>query len=88
MEITVHLPDDIAQHADPAREALEAFVIEGYKSEVLSQHQAAALLGMGRLEFEGFLKERGVMEHAYDIDQLEEDLQSLAKLGLFHRNVA
>jgi hypothetical protein len=29
MQITVELPDDIAQHSNPAREALEALAIEG-----------------------------------------------------------
>jgi len=29
MQITVQLPDDLAQRPDPAREALEAFAIEG-----------------------------------------------------------
>jgi hypothetical protein len=36
MEITLKLPDDLAQHADPAREALEALVIEGYRSGALA----------------------------------------------------
>jgi hypothetical protein len=36
MQITVQLPDDLAQHPNAAREALEAFAIEGYRSGVLS----------------------------------------------------
>lgn len=36
MEITVDLPGDIAQGPDPAREALEALVIEGYRSGALT----------------------------------------------------
>jgi hypothetical protein len=30
MQITVELPEDIARHPDPGREALQALVIEGY----------------------------------------------------------
>jgi len=45
MEITVKLPDDVAQHADPGREALEALVIEGYRSGALSHYQRANCSG-------------------------------------------
>jgi hypothetical protein len=51
MKITVELPDDVARHPDPGREALEALAMEGYRSEALSHHQAARLLGLTRFEF-------------------------------------
>src|SRR5271165_5245902 len=72
MEITAKLPDDLAQHRDPGREALEALVIEGYRSGALSHYQASQLLGISRFEFDGFLKERKIFEHAYDVEDLEE----------------
>ena len=87
MQITVELPDDIARHSDPGREALEALAIEGYRSEKLTHHQAARLLGMTRFEFDGFLKERQIYDHAYSIEDLERDLADLDKLrakGLLH----
>ncbi len=80
MEITVRLPDDLAQHLDPGREALEALVIEGYRSGALSHYQATQLLGISRFEFDGFLKERNVYEHAYDIQDLNQDRETLRKL--------
>jgi predicted HTH domain antitoxin len=73
MQITVQLPDDLAQRPDAARAALEAFVIEGYRSGALSHAQAGALLGLSRFEFDGFLKERQIFEHAYDVEDLERD---------------
>lgn len=74
MQITVQLPDDLAQHADPAREALEAFAIEGYKSGALSAYQTRLLLGFEtRDELDGFFKARGVWEHAYGVEDLEKD---------------
>ena len=82
MEITVTLPDDLAQHADPGREALEALAIEAYRSGVLSHYQASRILGMSRLEFDGFLKKRNIYEHAYDVQDLESDLETLRR---FHR---
>lgn len=85
MQITVQLPDDLAQHPDPGREALESLAIEGYRSGVLSHFQASQLLGLSRFEFEGFLKRNGVSEHAYSAEDLEEDrlaLESLHSKGL------
>jgi hypothetical protein len=48
MEITVHLPDDVAAHPNPGREALETLVIEGYRVGTLSHYQASQLLGLDR----------------------------------------
>ena len=81
-------PDDIAQHADPARVALEALAIEGYRSEKLTHYQASQLLGLSRFEFDGFLKDRNIYDHAYGIEDLEQDLETLRQLeakGLFRR---
>jgi predicted HTH domain antitoxin len=86
MQITVHLPDDLAQHADPGREALEALAIEGYRSGILSHFEAGQLLGLGRLEFDEFLKARNIFDHAYDVEDFAEDMETLRQLrakGLF-----
>lgn len=80
MEITVKLPDDLADHKNPGREALEALVVEGYRSGAFSHHQASQLLGLSRLAFEGFLKERKIYEHAYSAEDLEQDEETLRQL--------
>jgi len=80
MEITVHLPDDLAKHPDPGREALEALVIEGFRSEVLSHYQASRLLGLSRLELDAFLKRRKIDEQAYGVDDLEADQETFRHL--------
>jgi predicted HTH domain antitoxin len=75
MQITVDLPEDLAQHADPAREALEALAIEGYRSGALTAYETRVLLGFQtRYELDGFLKQRGVMEHAYSAEDLADDM--------------
>jgi predicted HTH domain antitoxin len=74
MQITVDLPDDIAGHSDPGREALEALASEGYRSGALTHYQACQLLGMSRFEFDDFLKSRQVDDHAYDTKDFEQDL--------------
>jgi predicted HTH domain antitoxin len=88
MEITVHLPDDVAQHANPGREALEALVIEGYRAGTLSHYQAGQLLGVSRLDFDTFLKDRKIEEHAYGLEDLEQDRATMRQLqakGLLRR---
>jgi predicted HTH domain antitoxin len=80
MQITVQLPDDLAQHPNPGREALEALAIEGYRAGTLSHHEASQVLGLSRLEFDGFLKERHIDDHAYGVEDFEEDRATLREL--------
>lgn len=85
MEIVVQLPDDLAQHPNPGREALEALVLQGFRAGTLSHYQASQLLGMSRFEFEGFLKDRDIFDYAYDAADLERDHQVLEKQTLCSR---
>ena len=88
MKITVDLPDDVAQRPDPGREALEALAIEGYRSGALTHYEASQLLHVSRLEFDALLKSRKVDDHAYDVEDLEQDLETLERLeasGLMRR---
>lgn len=74
MQITVQLPDDLPQHSNAVREALEAFAIEGYRSGALSAYQTRLLLGFEtRGELDGFFKEHGVWDHAYSVEDLDSD---------------
>lgn len=81
MEITVALPEDIAQRTDPAREALEALAIEGYRSGALTAYQVRRLLGFEtRHQLDGFLKAHNVWEHAYSLEDFEQDRRTLEHL--------
>ncbi len=80
MKITIELPDDVAQRPDPGREALEALAIEGYRSGALTHYQASQLLHLSRLEFDAFLKSRQIEDHAYDLEDFEQDLATLKQL--------
>ncbi len=75
MEITVHLPDDIAQHEDAGREALEALVIEGYRKGSMTALQGARLLGMARVEFMDFLVTHQV--EMYSVERLRDEAQMM-----------
>ena len=80
MQIVVELPDDIVRRPDPGRAALEALVVEGYRSGALTHYQASQLLGLSRFEFDGFLKERNIYDHAYDAEALAQDIETLRQL--------
>ena len=80
MQITVQLPDDLAQRPDPGRDALESLAIEGYRTGALSHFQASQILGLSRFEFDGFLKERLIYDHAYGLEDLDEDRATLLEL--------
>lgn len=62
MEITLDVPEDLAQYFAPdasglSRAALEALALEGLRSEKLTTAQARRLLGFkSRYEMDGFLK--------------------------------
>lgn len=74
MHITLELPDDLIQRPDPAREALEALAIEGFRSCALSFYQTRILLGFAtREQLDGFLKAHEVWENSYSIEDLEKD---------------
>jgi predicted HTH domain antitoxin len=82
MQITVELPDDLAEHPNAAREALEAFAIEGYRSGALSAYQTRLLLGFEtRYELDGFLRDHGVWKHAYDVEDLAKDAAGFERHG-------
>ena len=81
VQIIVELPNDLASHPDPAREAVEALALAGYRSGKLTAFEARRLLGFSsRFDFEGFLKQRNILDHAYSAEDLEADVEALSKL--------
>lgn len=60
MEVTLHIPDDVAQRlvasgGDVSRRALEALALEGYREQTLTLYQVSEMLGLSRVETEDFL---------------------------------
>ena len=78
MEIVLQIPDELARQVaaegkDPARVALEALALEGYRAEQLSESAIRQLLGFeSRMQVHAFLKEHGVYLH-YDLSDLDHD---------------
>lgn len=78
MEITLKIPDELARQVasegkDPARVALEALALEGYRAERLSESAVRQMLGFeSRIQVHAFLKEHGIHLH-YDLSDLDHD---------------
>jgi predicted HTH domain antitoxin len=79
MQITVDLPEDIAQRPDPGREALEALAIEGYRSHSLTQLDVGRLLGISRIQTEDFLA-RHIDLYDYSTEELAAEADLLHRL--------
>jgi hypothetical protein len=86
MDLTVKIPDDLAQRlsaasGDLARRALEALALEEYKNGHLTKADLRRLLGFETREaLDGFLKAHEVFVD-YTLDDLEQDRSDLRRLG-------
>src|SRR5271170_6066658 len=79
MQIAIEIPDNIAgviaPEEDPARAALEALALEGYRSRRLGESAVRRLLGLQtRIEVHAFLKAHGVYLN-YSMADLEHDMR-------------
>ena len=88
MQVTIELPDEIAEDlrpkngADLPRAILEMVALEGYGSGELTHAQVGRLLGIDyRFDVDAFLKAHGVSLH-YTVEDLEEDRETLRRLGV------
>lgn len=60
MEVTLRIPDDVAQRLsakgrDVSRRALEALALDAYRDQTLTLYQVSEMLGLSRIETEDFL---------------------------------
>jgi len=65
MEVTLRIPDDVAQRlsaagGDVSRRAMEALALEGYREQALTLYQVSEMLGLSRVETEDFLGQHHV----------------------------
>jgi hypothetical protein len=87
MEITIHLPDDVAaglhaEQQDLPRHVLESLALAWYQSGELNEEQIRRLLGYStRLRVHAFLKEHGVPLQ-YTLEDLEQDRAAHECLGI------
>jgi hypothetical protein len=89
MQVTIELPDDIAEelrakNSDIPRAVLEAIALEGYRKEELTHAQVMRLLGFkNRVETDAFLKAAGIYLEYSEADRKGERdaLQQLRQDG-------
>ena len=86
MELTVQIPDDVAQRlsatgGDLARRALEALVAEEYKQGRLTKPDLRRLLGFETSDqIDSFLKAHDIWID-YTVEDLERERAGLKRLG-------
>jgi predicted HTH domain antitoxin len=85
MQISVELPDDIAEILKAAwrdfpRGVLEAVAVEGYRGGALSRYEVGRILGLSFWDAEAFLKERRAYL-AYNEEDLEQDRRDLGPIA-------
>ncbi|HZV88679.1 MAG TPA: UPF0175 family protein [Candidatus Binatus sp.] len=86
MELTLHIPDDVARRlsaagSDLSRRALEAFALEEHKAGRLTEAQLRQVLGFEtRDELDRFLKAHEVWLN-FTREDLERERAALRRLG-------
>ncbi len=83
MHVIIDIPDNVrdqlqAQWGDLSRAAKEALAIESYRAGKISIGLLAEMLGMGVIEADRWLGQRGVPLN-YTADDLETDRRNLAE---------
>lgn len=86
MQLTVEIPDDIAHHlaetgGDLSRRALEGFALEELRAGRISEVQLRVMLGLARIELDGFLKAHGIYQD-YSLEDFEAERRALKEIGL------
>jgi predicted HTH domain antitoxin len=84
MEVTINLPEDVAQdilknNKNIERKILEMTAIEDYREGKFSHAQIGRMLDLSRFETDEFLKAHDVPLN-YSMEDLEQDRQTLDKL--------
>jgi predicted HTH domain antitoxin len=65
MEVTLHIPDDIAKRlsaagGDMSRRALAAITLDGYRDQTLTFYEVSEMLGLSRVQTEDLLGQHHV----------------------------
>jgi hypothetical protein len=66
---------------DLPRRALEACALEELRAGRIDEVQLCDMLGLARIQMDGFLKSHGVFEE-YTLEDFEEERRALKELGL------
>lgn len=86
MQVSLEIPDDIALSlteagGDLSRRALEAFALEELRAGHITETQLRKMLGLSRMQLDGFLKAHEVYQD-YTLEDFEAERRSLKEIGL------
>jgi hypothetical protein len=86
MQLSVEIPDEIAScltaaGGDLARRALEGLALEELRAGRITEVQLRKMLGLARIELDGFLKAHGIYPD-YTMEDFELERKALKDLGL------
>jgi len=86
MEVTFDIPDIIAHQiasnaGDLSRVALESVALEALRAGRITEVELRRMLGLARVELDGFLKSHGIYQ-SYTLEDFEQERQALNDLGL------
>jgi Uncharacterised protein family (UPF0175) len=86
MQVNLQIPDDIARSlaeagGDLSRRALEGFALEELRGGHIREPQLRKMLGLGRIQLDGFLKSHGIYQD-YTLEDFEAECQALKEIGL------
>ena len=87
MEVTVQIPDDIANRVtasgvDLSRRTLENFALEEFRAERITKVKLRKMLGLERIELDGFLNSHGLPYDGYTLEEVNRQLEALRQLGI------
>jgi hypothetical protein len=85
VDVTFQIPDALVEsvtaEGDLPRRALEAFALEELRAGRISEPQLCEMLGLARIQLDGFLKSHGVF-HDYTRADFERERATLKRLGI------
>lgn len=81
MQITLNLPDSLSQ-TDTFHQSdwLREIAIALFQQELVTPGTASQIAGMHQMEFQQLIGSHGICIH-YDVEEFEEDIQSLRDRG-------
>ncbi len=79
--MTLHIPDEIASHlavtgSDLSRRALESLALEELRAGRITEPELRRMLGLARIQVDGFLKSHGIYEDV-TLEDVERDIADL-----------
>lgn len=66
---------------DVSRRALEALALEELRANRITEPELAEILGLGRIQLDGFLKAHGVYQD-YTLEDFEAERKALKEIGV------